>query len=44
MMVRLEESKNLEAEERARLEEEIMSKKSEVILYDRLQILRTKKE
>lgn len=27
MMVRLEESKNLEAEERARLEEEIMSKK-----------------
>jgi len=30
MMVRLEESKNLEAEERARLEDEIMSKKSEV--------------
>jgi len=30
MMQRLEESKNLEAEERARLEHEIMSKKSEV--------------
>ena len=30
MMIRLEESKNLEAEERARLEEEINSKKSEV--------------
>jgi radixin len=30
MMTRLEESKNLEAEERARLEHEIMSKKSEV--------------
>ena len=30
MMIRLEESKNLEAEERARLEEEINSKRSEV--------------
>merc|ERR1711962_490509 len=30
MMIRLEESKNLEAEERARLEEEITSKRSEV--------------
>ena len=30
MMIRLEESKNLEAEERARLEEEINSKKSKV--------------
>ena len=31
MMQRLEESKNLEAEERARLEEEILQKKNEVI-------------
>ena len=30
MIIRLEESKNLEAEERARLEEEINSKKSKV--------------
>ena len=30
MMQRLEESKNLEAEERARLEGEILNKKSEV--------------
>ena len=33
MMQRLEESKNLEAEERARLENEIMSKKSEVGIH-----------
>ena len=31
MMMRLEESKNLEAEERARLEEEIHRKKNEVM-------------
>ena len=40
MMQRLEESKNLEAEERARLEEEILQKKNEVIHAFVLDLLR----
>lgn len=40
-MLRLEESKTMEAEERARLEEEINSKRSEVIPKERVQQKKT---